>query len=110
MSPEGRVQVFVRSRKVPVRRIAIQRPVYSSSGLIVGTQIHYAIVYDTALDYSHQRAIEEARKLSCNLGLDLEVIDRTAANPLRRLVSAVRGGRTPQPILSLSPPSSTTAA
>ena len=107
MSPDGKVRVLVRSRKVPTRTIELRRPLYSQSGVMVGTQISQAVLYENSFDVSHQRAIEEAKKLSCNLGLDLEVVDRSTWNPLRRIVSALSGSHTPRPSVVLTPPSGT---
>jgi len=109
VSPDGTIRVFVSSRKVPARRIAIHRPVYSPSGVVLGTQTNYSVVYEKELADSHQRVIEEAKKLSCNLGLTLEVIDRSISSPFRRLISTITGGRTPQLVLSFNPSDSAAA-
>lgn len=103
MSPEGKVRVLVRSRRVPVRTVTISRPIVSVGGLIVGTQTTSAIVYDTSYDDQHSRAIRAAKKLSCNLDLDFEIVDRSKSNPIRRLISALAGGQSRSPSLTVEP-------
>ena len=102
MSPEGRVRVLVRSRRVPARTITISRPIMSA-GLIVGTQTTTAVVYETSYDDNHSRAIQAAKKLSCNLDLDFEIVDRSRSNPLMRMISALVGRQTESPSLTVEP-------
>jgi hypothetical protein len=106
MSQEGKVSVVVQSRRVPVRTVMYSRPIYSPTGLIFGNQTQHAVVYDMAFDESHARAIKEAKRLSCDLDLDFEVIDRSKFSPLRRFLSRIAGGPQPQPSLVLAPNSS----
>lgn len=104
MTPEGKVRVLVRSKKVPLRTFEVRRPLYSSSGVLLGSQTARGVVYGTSLDDSHAKAIEEGRKLSCNLGLELEVVDRSSMNPLRRVLSAVsRGSQGASLVLTAAP-------
>lgn len=104
MTPEGKVRVLVRSKKVPLRTFEVRRPVYSSSGVLLGSQTDHGVLYATSLDDSHAKAIEEGRKLSCNLGLELEVVDRSGLNPFRRVFSALSGGyRGPSVVLTAAP-------
>ena len=103
MSSDGKVRVIVTSRKVPIRTIELRRPLYSQSGLLVGTQTSQAVLYENSFDDSHLRAIEEAKKLSCNIGLDLEVVDRSTWNPLRRVVSALLSRHATSPSVVLTP-------
>ena len=103
MSTDGRLRVFVRSRKVPVRTIEFSRPLYSASGVLVGMQTSRALLYAQTFDDSHRKAIEEARKLSCTLGLEFEVVDKSRSNPLRRIIYALAGDRSAEPSLALTP-------
>ena len=50
MSPDGKVRVIVTSRKVPIRTIELRRPLYSQSGLLVGTQTSQAGLYENSFD------------------------------------------------------------
>jgi hypothetical protein len=101
MSSEGRVRVLVESRSVPTRTIEFYRPIYSPTGLLVGSERSSAVVYEPSYDSSHERAIEEGRKLSSDLGLGLEVVDKSRWNPVRRLVSALATGSARRPTLVL---------
>jgi hypothetical protein len=103
MSPEGKVRVLVRSKRVPVRIVTISRPTVSVGGLMVGTQTTRAFVYDTSYDDQYRRAIHAAKKLSCNLDLDFEIVDRSRSNPIRRLISALAGGHSGSPSLTVEP-------
>ncbi len=103
MTTEGRVRVVVRSRKVPVRTVAVNHPIYSSSGTSLGSQTTCGLVYETVLDPRHLRAIEEGRKLSCDLGLELEVVDVSKVNPVRRVLSRLTGGDGLGPSVILTP-------
>jgi len=84
---DGRIRVIVRSRKVPSKTFELAEPVYSTSGMLMGTRRGRLVTYDDVLDDAHKKAIEEGRRLSCSLGLDLEVVDRSKAGPFRRLLS-----------------------
>jgi hypothetical protein len=101
MSRGGQVRVLVESRQVPVRVLEFQRPVFSASGLLMGTETSRGLVYATSLDDSHRKAIEEGKRLSRNLGLDLKVVDRKNLNPLRRLFSGI-SSVDPKPSLVLA--------
>ena len=104
MRPDGKVRVLVRSRNVPVRTVMFTRPIISISGLSVGTQTSTAVVFESSYDEHDRRAISEAKKLSCNLNLAFEIIDRSKLGPLRRIVSAIAGSpsRTPSLVLTSS--------
>jgi len=91
----GKIRVTVRSRKVPSRTVDFTEPVYSTSGVLMGTRSNRLIIYDDVLDEAQRKAIEEGRKLSCTLGLDLEVIDRSNASLFSRVLSRLsRDGST----------------
>ena len=102
MSTDGKVSVLVKSRRVPVRTLSLQRPIYLPSGLMVGSQLQRVVVYGTALDPSQAQAIKEGKRLSCSLDLDFEVIDSSKASPFRRLFMRLSGAG-PQPSLILVP-------
>lgn len=95
MSAEGSVRVVVASKRSPVGTVSLERPIYSPSGVRLGNQTSVAVLYGNTLETSHQNAIKEARRLSCSLGLKLEVVDRSSSNPLRKLVSGLGRRRTP---------------
>jgi len=95
MKPEGKVRVFVRSRKIPARIVDVRTPVFSPSGIYVGIARDRHIVYETVLDEEHRKAIDEGRRLSCNLGLELEVVDRAKSGPFRRALSLLVGEGSP---------------
>jgi hypothetical protein len=103
MSPDGKVRVLVRSRNVPTRTITFSRPIISLSGLPMGTQTSRAVVFETSFDEHNRKAIREAKKLSCNLDLALEIIDRSKLNPLRRIISAFAGPQSHSPSLVITP-------
>ncbi len=96
MKAEGKVQVVVRSRKVPIDTISYTRPVYSMSGVLIGSQPHRLVLYGTRLDDEHSRAIEEAKKLASSLGMGLEVIDESRSGFFSRFLARLGGnGRSP---------------
>ena len=103
MKPEGRIRVFVRSRRAPVGTVLVTEPVYTTLGTRVGTKSSMRVVYDTVLEESHQRTIEEAEKLASNLGLGFEVVDESKWGLINRLVRLGRGGtRFPSVVVSPS--------
>jgi hypothetical protein len=105
MKSEGKVRVLVRSRKVPVGTIFHSQPVYSASGVLVGSKPSRFVLYGRSLDDDHRRTIEEAQKLASNLGLGLEVVDESRSGPLSRLLSrfARSGPWYPSIVVSPSP-------
>ena len=103
MSSDGKVQVVVRSRRVPVRTVDFSVPVFSASGIFMGTRSNRLVLYGSALDDTHRRAIEEGQKLSCNLGLDLEVVDTSKSGLFRRILSSFSLGGSELPALKVAP-------
>jgi hypothetical protein len=103
MSSAGKVQVVVRTRRVPVGTALVTTPLYIPSGVFVGSTTTRIVLYDTRLDETHRRAISEGRSLSCRLGLDLEVVDESKSGPFRRLISLVRRGASPEPAFLVAP-------
>ena len=93
MRSEGRVRVVIRSRKVPIGTMFHTEPVYSASGVLVGSKPSRLVLYGRTLDAGHRRTIEEAEKLASNLGLGLEVVDEARSGLLNRIFSRVGRGR-----------------
>ena len=89
MSSEGKVRVHVRSRQVPVATVVRTEPVYSPSGVFIGTKPGRMVLYGRSLDDDNRRTIEEAEKLACNLGLGLEVVDESRSGLLWRFLHRI---------------------
>jgi len=104
MSPDGKVRVLVKSRRVPSGMVQLRQTTYLLSGIPMATKIDHKVLYDYVLDEEHQRAIEEARKLAGNLCLDLEVIDSGKQGFLDRLLSSLGRGGSVSPTIEVSPP------
>jgi len=102
MSSSGKVRVVVRTRRVPVGTALISAPVFSASGVVIGSRTDRMVVFDSRLDEAHRRAINEGRRLSCALGLELEVIDSAKRGGLRGVLSYL-GGRSGGPTIVVSP-------
>ena len=97
---DGRsVRVLVRSRRVPIRTTVVRTPVYFPFGTLVHTATRQEVVYESVYDEPQRRAIEEARRLSCNLGLKLRVVDATKSGVFNRFLSTVLGIKGPLLIL-----------
>ncbi len=103
MRPEGRVQVVVRSRRVPIGTISHVEPIYSMSGVQLGSVPSRLVLYGTSLDEEHQHAIDEAQKLACNLGLGLEVVDESRSGLLGRFMSRIGLSDSRSPTVVVSP-------
>ena len=103
MSSNGRVQVVVRTRKVPVGVTLLSTPNYTMSGVSMGTTTRRAVLYGTRLDESQIEAIREGRRLSRRLGLDLEVVDVSRFGPFRKLLSLVGWGASSAPAFLVAP-------
>lgn len=104
MSPDGKVRVFVRSHKVPIRTVEVREPIFSTSGVFMGTRRSQRVVYGSAMCEDYRRAIEEGRKLCCNLDLEFEVVDSGKSGFLRRAISSLRPGNSARPVVVISPP------
>ncbi len=102
MNTNGKVRVEVRSREVPVRTIELPKHIGTSSGYFFSYPGGHAVVYESVLDDSQQRAIDEAKRLSHELGLQLEIVDAAKSNPLRRTLSALISLGRSQPSLTLT--------
>ncbi len=105
MKPEGKVQVLVRSRRVPIGTISHTKPIYSMSGVHLGSVPSRLVLYGTSLDEEHQHTVDEAQKLACSLGLGLEVVDETKSGLLGWVMSGLGlgGSRSPKVIVSPAP-------
>lgn len=105
MISRGKVQVVVASRRAPTRTVSISQPIYTMSGIRIGSRNDLRVVYGSELDQEHERAIEEGRKLANRLGLELEVIDESKSGLLGRMFSSIGRGRPGHPsvVVSLAP-------
>ena len=103
MNSEGKVQVNVRSSKVPNRTMELSEPIYSASGSFMGFRRNRVVLYYSILADHHLRAIEEGQKLSCSLGLKLEIVDLSRANFLRRLLSLFGRSVSERPAFVVTP-------
>jgi len=103
MSSSGKVRVMVRTRKVPVGTAIVTKPMFTASGVFLGSSTSRVVLFDSRLDESQRTAIKEGRRLSRRLGLDLEVVDASKSNPFRRLLSLVRRGDSPEPDFLVAP-------
>lgn len=103
MSPEGKVQVVVKSRRIPLRTVEVSEPIFSPSGVFMGTRSNRVILYGSVLDEGHRRAIEEGQRLSCDLGLELEVVDASKKGLFGRVRSSLGLGGAGGPTLVVSP-------
>ncbi len=103
MRTEGKVQVVVKSRKVPIDEVCYTEPVYSASGFLVSSTVRRVLLYGTTLDEEYQKAIDEGRKVSQSLGLNLEVVDAARRGVVGRILS-ILGFHTPgRPIVVVAP-------
>jgi hypothetical protein len=104
MRSDGKIRVIVRSRKVPTRTFDFSEPVYSPLGVPMGTRSNRLVIYDYVLDERHRKAVEEGHRLACNLGLELEVVDRSRSGLSRFLSRLGRASSShPSMIVSLAP-------
>ena len=104
MSSDGKVRVWVKSRRVPSRVVQIRQTTYLLSGIPMATRTDHRLLYDYILDEDYQRAIEEARKVAGSLSLDLEVIDSGKKGFFGRLLSFLGRGGVGSPTIEVSPP------
>ena len=100
---EGKVQVVVRSRKIPVETIELNLTRMSSPGALVAKERNRAILYRDALDEENQRAIQEGRRLADEMGLRLEVVDESRSSFFRRALSSLGRGSPSSPKLVITP-------
>ena len=103
MSGTGRLKVIVHSRRVPTRTIPVGRSAGLPLGIRTRPYITQAVLYEDALEGAHLRAIEEARRVSCDLGLELEVVDLAKLSPLGRLLDGLIRGFAASPSIEISP-------
>jgi hypothetical protein len=85
---EGKVQVVVRSRRVPSRLIYVNRLQITYSGLWLGGDGGRVVLYESILDDEHKRAVEEGKRLADQLGLELEIIDESKSSLIKRALAS----------------------
>ena len=102
-SARGKVQVVVRSRRVPARLLEFASTQVSYPSAFVGTVRNRVVRYESRLDEEHLKAIEEGKKLADQMGLELEVIDGSRWNLFRRALFPFTRGRPPPPKLVITP-------
>ncbi len=111
MSGEGKVRVVIRSRRVPMGIVNRTVPIFTPTGVLVGSTPSQLLVYDTSVDEENQRAISEAQKLARKLGLGLEVFDQARAGLFTRLLLRLgRNGSTSAEVTVPAQPAPMTAA
>ena len=103
MSASRKVRIIVRTRQVPVGTAVVSRPMFAPSGVFLGSSSNRVVLFESRLDESDRKAISEGRRLSCRLGLDLEVVDASKSGLFRRLISMVRRGASPEPDFLVAP-------
>jgi hypothetical protein len=93
MTSDGKVQVVVRSRRVPVRTVDSVVPAIIGAGFLIyrNPPSERAVIYESVLDDEHRRAIEEGQRVANNLGLELQVVDLSKLGFLRRVLSSLGG-------------------
>jgi hypothetical protein len=104
MTSEGKVRVVVKSRKVPTGIVELVTPEFVPSGFLVGMRSRSGVIYDFVLDSEQTKAIEEGYKLSCSLGLELEIVDRSKLGIFRRILPSLRRVKSRAPTLVIAPP------
>jgi hypothetical protein len=110
MSPDGKVRVVVRSRKVPDSVVELRQTMYSPSGIPMGTTTNRQVLYRYVLDENHQKTIAEASKLAQSLCLDLEVVDSGKQSLFGKLLSSFGRSGASTPTIVVSPPSTAMAS
>ena len=110
MKSNGKVRVVVQSRWVPSGLTEVQRPMGISSGFYFAPSVERKVIYQSVLDETQARAIEEARRLATDLGLKLEVVDTARSNVVRRALSKLASSRGTLPSLSIKKSWSTATA
>jgi len=102
MSTAGKVRVVVKSRRVPVETAVFGGPVVTVHGFF-GTVPRHVILYNSRFNPQDEEAIQEGRRLSTNLGLDLEVVDLSRTSRFKRLALAFLGDGSPMTIVHAPP-------
>ncbi len=69
----------------------------------MGFRRNRVVLYDSTLADHHLRAIEEGQRLSCRLGLKLEIVDLSRTNFVRRLLSLFGRGVSERPTFVVTP-------
>jgi hypothetical protein len=90
-SNQTKLRLYVQSRKVPVGLTEFSRATPLGYWYTAQSPVR-AVVYEQVLDDAQKRLVEEARQLSCNAGITLEVVDLGRMSALRRtFVSRIVG-------------------
>ena len=103
MRPGGTVRVAVSPRRFPVGTTVVEAPVFTASGHLVGHRTDRIVLYDSRLDEEHQRALEEAQRISRMLCLDLEVVPSTRWGLFGRILASLGLGGLGRPTIMVSP-------
>ena len=98
MSTAGKVRVVGRSKRVPVETAVFGRRVVTAHG-VFGAVPRHVILYNSRFDRRDEEAIQEGRRLSSDLGLDLEVVDLSRTSRFKRLALAFLGDGSPTTII-----------
>jgi hypothetical protein len=92
--------VFVRSKKLPVRSVVVER--YAQS-LISNVKIATRVLeYEDQLDDGQKKILEYANDLSATLALPIKIVDLSKRNLFERLLSWFSGQNHDAPTLILS--------
>ena len=112
MTGDGKVRVVVRSRRTSVRTVEITRSpitpvgaISSPSGILPNSGLHNekAIIYESALNEEHLRAIDKGQRLACNLGFELEVVDSGRRDFFGRVLTSLDLDWSGRPTIAVSP-------
>jgi hypothetical protein len=108
MNSEGKVRVVVNSQRVAVGTTTFSWPIFSTSGIYIGTTRNRVVLYDSRLNDEQIRAIDEGQRVSRDLGLRLEVVDRSKSNFKTRIRSFLGFADSRRPELLVTPYSTRT--
>ncbi len=103
MMPEGKIQVVVKSRQVPVGTFLTTEPVFSASGVLLGYRSRTAVLFRKSIGEVNQKTVDEAQRFASNLGMGLEVVDGSRFGVLGRFLARLGIGGTRYPAIVVSP-------
>lgn len=103
MSANGKVRVVVRARKEPIGTTLVSTPLFTSWGHLLGYRTDRITIYGPKLDGEQQRAVEEARRISSMLGLEIEVVHSGKWGFLGRVLSSLGFDGFGRPSIEVSP-------
>ncbi len=84
----GKIRVVLKSRRVLVGSTTVRNTLYSQNGFPYGVEARRIELYGRIFDEPHLKAMEEGRRLARDLGVELEVVDRSELNPIKRILSS----------------------